>query len=79
MYSCFAYFLLTNAYSQDLPCKGADGDIHPNGGGFVASSASVAATVFVGSDAQVCDSATVSENAKILDKSIVSNKAKNIW
>ena len=43
-----------NSFAQVLPCGGAKGVAHSNGGGFVASSAYVDSTVYVSEEAQVC-------------------------
>ena len=48
-------------------CEGHPGTIHPNGGGFVALTASVSATVYVAKGASICDRATVSGQARILN------------
>ena len=51
-----AVFGLSFAYSQDeAPCDGAMGNPHPNGGGFVAYTATVDKTAYVDPEAQVCD------------------------
>lgn len=49
------------------------GSNHSNGGGFVASSASVAATAYVGSNAQVLGKAIVLGNARVEDFAIVND------
>ncbi len=66
----FAFFVSAdwNFFSPNtLPCNGAEGKSHPNGGGFVASTAEVAETVYVGSQVQVCDLAQIFDQVKILD------------
>lgn len=50
-----------------------DGEEHPNGGGFVAASASVAADAYVGPDALVLGTASVSEKARIEDAAWVQD------
>jgi len=56
----------------DLPenCKR-----HPNGGGWVASSAEVAASAYVGPNAIVRDRAKVLENAVVEDQAVISQNA----
>ncbi|MHC4506315.1 MAG: DUF6055 domain-containing protein, partial [Planctomycetota bacterium] len=49
----------------------ARGRRHPNGGGFVADSARVAATAYVGPDAMVLDGARVEENACVKEFAVV--------
>ncbi|MFZ5942068.1 MAG: DUF6055 domain-containing protein [Bacteroidota bacterium] len=49
---------------------------HANGGGWVASTATVASTAYVGPDAQVLGSAQVLDNARIEDFAIVSDNAR---
>ncbi|MDP6545085.1 MAG: DUF6055 domain-containing protein [Phycisphaerae bacterium] len=51
--------------------ENAKGKPHPNGGGFVADSAKVAATAYVGPGAMVFDGATVKDNACIKDFAVV--------
>lgn len=51
------------------------GRIHPNGGGFVASTASVDDSVYVGKNAQVLGYATVTENAVIDGYATVTGSA----
>jgi carbonic anhydrase/acetyltransferase-like protein (isoleucine patch superfamily) len=48
-----------------LPCGGSRGRRHSNGGGFVASTASVHSYAYVGTHAQVCGFAKVLQNARI--------------
>ena len=45
------------ASASEPPCDGALGKAHPNGGGFVASTAQVASRAYVGPQAQVCEQA----------------------
>ncbi|MEZ6195854.1 MAG: DUF6055 domain-containing protein [Planctomycetota bacterium] len=54
---------------------GISGASHANGGGFVASTASVAPTVFVGPHAQVLGNANVTGNVRIEDEATVSHSA----
>ncbi len=51
------------------------GGYHPNGGGFVAATASVDASVYVGPNAKVLDYATVTGNAVITDYATVCGSA----
>jgi len=62
-------------YPAPAPPTGA-GAIHPNGGGWVASTARVSATAFVGPRAQVIGNAVVSGNARIEDWAIVGGAAQ---
>jgi carbonic anhydrase/acetyltransferase-like protein (isoleucine patch superfamily) len=48
---------------------------HPNGGGYVANSASVAQSAYVGSNALVMDNATVEGDAQIRDYAVVKDNA----
>ena len=52
-----------------------EGAKHPNGGGFVASTASVAPEAYVGPNARVLGQAKVSGNARIDDYAVVDGKA----
>jgi len=52
------------------------GGAHPNGGGFVAKSAKVDATVFVARTAQVLDEAKVTGNARICGQAVVRRSAE---
>ena len=52
------------------------GSQHPNGGGFVAATANVDASVYVGPNAKVMGYATVSGNARIEDEAVVTGSAK---
>ena len=53
-------FCLSFAYSQDEPpCDGASGKLHPNGGSFVADTATIPETAYVNPDSEVCDLAQV--------------------
>jgi hypothetical protein len=49
------------------------GAAHPNGGGFVADTATVAETAYVGPNARVVGNATVSGHARIEDHAVVEN------
>ena len=49
---------------------------HPNGGGFVASTAQVAPTAYVGPEAEVLDAAVVSDEARIEGRARVSGNAR---
>ncbi len=52
-----------------------EGAAHPNGGGFVAATASVDETAYVGPNARVLDNATVRGGARIEDFAVVANNA----
>jgi len=54
--------------------RNAKGRRHPNGGGFVADNARVAATAYVGPDAMVLDGARVEESACIHEFAVVHGK-----
>jgi len=59
-----------------LPAGAAGrGAAHPNGGGFVAERATVAASSYVGPEARVLDRATVAGNARIEDCAVVCGDA----
>ena len=62
-------------YPNPAPPTGA-GSRHPNGNGWVASTARVTATAFVGPRAQVLGNAVVSGNARIEDWAIVGGNAQ---
>jgi hypothetical protein len=62
-------------YPAPAPPTGS-GAIHPNGGGWVASTAQVSATAFVGPRARVIGNAVVSGNARIEDWAIVGSAAQ---
>jgi len=53
-----------------------DGESHPNGGGFVASTASVAAGAYVGPDARILENANIGKNVRIEGHAIVGGDAK---
>ena len=55
---------------------GVSGHQHPNGGGFVADTATVADSVYVGENAQVLGWANVSGNAKIIGHAVIAGTAK---
>ena len=57
------------------PDSGIPGAPHPNGGGFVANTATVDATAYIGPQAQVLDQARVTGDAQILDYAIVRHNA----
>jgi len=58
------------------PCLGQVGEVHANGGGFVAYGARVDASVFVGPKATVCDFAIVTGNVKIEGNTTVTDHAE---
>ena len=49
------------------------GHIHPNGGGWVADSASVEASVYVGPEAMVLGGAKLTGNVRVEDRAVVAN------
>ena len=64
-------------YPDKMPWpEGIAGAAHPNGGGFVASTARVAPSAYVGSNARVLDNARVMDNARIEDYAVISRDAK---
>ncbi|HKQ74790.1 MAG TPA: DUF6055 domain-containing protein, partial [Blastocatellia bacterium] len=70
---------LQGAWPEGYPSPAAPtgaGAIHPNGGGWVASTAQVSATAFVGPRARVIGNAVVSGNARIEDWAIVGGAAQ---
>lgn len=69
---------LTGAEMQQMQTSGAAsyGSYHANGGGFVAATATVDASVYVGPNARVLDYATVTGNAVIDDYATVCGSAK---
>jgi len=60
-----------NNMKKDYPT----GKYHQNGGGWVASTATVSSTAYVGSNAQVLGSAKVLDNARVDDYAIVTDNA----
>lgn len=62
--------------SREINIDGVSGKIHSNGGGFVADTANVAATVYVGENAKILGYATVSGNAVIDGHAVVQGNAK---
>ncbi len=70
--------ILTNAVPQrrTVSINGIKGAYHSNGGGFVASSASVSSSVYVGANAKVLGNAVVSGNARIEDYAVVKGRSK---
>ena len=69
-------FDLTGAAVQQKYDSGVPGHAHPNGGGFVADTATVDDSVYVAENAQVLGWANVSGNAKILGHAVVAGSAK---
>lgn len=74
--------LLLSSFSNakvHYPCSGVPGAYRANPdttpGGFVASTATVDATIFVGPEASICERSTVIEGAKILDEAVISGTA----
>lgn len=72
-------FRLENAvpmgFNPEWEGQKSGGAAHSNGGGWVASTASVAASVYVGPNAKVLDHATLTGNARIEDFAIVKGYA----
>lgn len=62
------------AYRANWLLENAQGARHPNGGGWVAKSASVAPTAYIGPDCMVLDGAKVLDRAIIEDDAIISGK-----
>lgn len=62
-------------YQDDYEGEKSNGAAHSNGGGWVASTATVASTAYVGPNAKVLGYATVSDNAQILDFAVVKGSA----
>ena len=72
-----AIFVCGNSsFADSLPCGGAKGKAHANGGGFVAETALVTPTAFVGSMASVCDGAKVFGKARIEDQAEVGRSGQ---
>ena len=63
-------------YEREISTSRTKGDAHPNGGGFVASTAKVADSVYVAPDAMVLGQARVSGDARIEDHAVVMGSAK---
>lgn len=81
LYTILVAVLSFTASAADFvyPCQGQSGAFRTNPdntlGGFVASTASVDATVVISPDATVCGSATVVEGAFITDRAIISGRS----
>lgn len=69
-------FIIIKAQAMDNHCNGAPTTVHENGGGEVALSASVEASVYVGPNASVCEYATVTGNTQIGDNARVFGYAR---
>ncbi|HEY7091492.1 MAG TPA: LamG-like jellyroll fold domain-containing protein [Tepidisphaeraceae bacterium] len=69
---------LTNAtpLTKQLNWNTAAGHTHPNGGGWVANTATVASTAYVGPNARVLGTAQVLNNARIEDYAVIANNAR---
>lgn len=67
---------LPMGYNEGFEGVRATGAAHPNGGGWVASTARVAVTAYVGPNAKVLGTAAVSDSARIEDNAIVKGSAK---
>ncbi|MBP9674051.1 MAG: hypothetical protein KBD63_03075 [Bacteriovoracaceae bacterium] len=80
----FLIFIAFSAQSLFAVCKGFNISYHnhPNGGGFVESTAFVADSAFVGPNAYICGNAKILDNAKIygsvhvMNNTVVSGDAK---
>lgn len=75
----FLYLLLFGSidlFAMDKFCNGSAISPHLNGGGNVAHTAAVSATVYVGPEAAVCDYARVTGTAEIRDNSRVYGVAR---
>ncbi|AUN98452.1 hypothetical protein C0V70_10115 [Bacteriovorax stolpii] len=72
----FSFLFFVNANALDRFCNGAPTTIQANGGGRVALTAIVEATVFVGPEAAVCEYAMVFGMAQVRDNSRVYGKAQ---
>ena len=57
------------------PANAGEGGPHPNGGGFVARTATVAPEAYISRDARVLDRARVLGNARVLDRAVVREGA----
>ena len=64
----FSVLFAGSLFAGSLPCGGAEGEAHPNGGGFIASTATAMKSAEIGPMVQVCDSAHVGGNAQIIGK-----------
>ena len=64
-----------NQFTGHAPCNGAKGYHHPNGGGFVADTATVAETVFIEEGVEVCDKATIRDDVTVGGGTIVDGSA----
>lgn len=74
-----ALFSLSSHAMKIYPCNGAPGTFRVNPdnslGGFVASTATVDASIFLTQESQICERATVVEGVKLTDRSKISGKA----
>ena len=61
--------------SKPAPPAGVEGHRHPNGGGFVASTATVAPSAYVGPEAMVLDRARVEGTARVAGRAVVRGEA----
>jgi len=61
---------------MDHVLEGTGGAMHPNGGGWVAATATVAPTAYVGPAAMVLENAQVLDSASVEDCAVVSGDAK---
>ncbi len=68
--------LMSAMARMDNALAGADGASHPNGGGWVASTAKVAKTAYVAPGAMVLDNAEVLDNASVEEYAVVRGKAR---
>lgn len=63
-------------YEENFEGAKTNGAPHPNGGGFVASTATVSETAYIGPNAKVLGTAKVRDNARIEDFAIVKGNAQ---
>ena len=62
----FSFLLAGSLYAGPIPCGGAPGEPHSNGGGFVAYTATAIDSAEIGPRVEVCDTAHIGGNAQIL-------------
>src|SRR5665213_1906804 len=66
----------TNAVRRQGPCGGQEMTVHGNGGGRVATTASVNESVFVSRNSAVCGSASVAGPSRLLNGSTLNGSAR---
>ncbi len=64
-----------NARVPQGPCGDQPVVVHRNGGGTIATSATVASSVYVSADSAVCGNAVVSGLTRLIDGSVVNDRA----